>query len=67
MTESYSPNDILFKYYSSGTEIPTNFKLMPYNQLLNSTITDIEIRKWITEMPENATYNVVVNTIHLLY
>ncbi|XP_025407324.1 maltase 2-like [Sipha flava] len=60
MTESYSPNDILFKYYSSGTEIPTNFKLMPYNQLLNSTITDIEIRKWITEMPENATYNVVL-------
>uniref|UniRef100_A0A2S2Q740 alpha-glucosidase n=1 Tax=Sipha flava TaxID=143950 RepID=A0A2S2Q740_9HEMI len=60
MTESYSPNDILFNYYSSGTEIPTNFKLMPYNQLLNSTITDIEIRKWITEMPENATYNVVL-------
>jgi alpha-glucosidase len=67
MTKSYSPNDILFKYYSSGAEIPTNFKLMPYKKSIKPKQIDIEIRKWITEMSETATYNVVVNTIHLLY
>lgn len=58
MTESYSQNDVLFKYYTSGAEIPTNFNLMSYD-----TPKDYnrEIYNWISEMPKGATYNVVVS------
>lgn len=71
MTESYSPDEVLFKYYLNGAEVPTNFNLMPHklNKKMYSTPEQYDnvIRRWITEMPENATYNAVVNMINLLY
>lgn len=60
MTESYSSHSVLFKYYQSGAQIPTNFFLMD-----GENFTPIRykraIQKWITEMPKGATYNVVVS------
>lgn len=64
MTESYSPLSVLMKYYTSGVQIPSNFKLI--NVMLNSTSRyspndyDTEIRKWITSMPTGSMFNVVV-------
>lgn len=66
MTESYSPNEVMFKYYTSGAEVPTNFRLMPYKRILTAKQIDNEIRKWMTEMPKAATFNIVVNMIHLV-
>lgn len=61
MTESSSPLNVLFKYYTSGAEIPTNFNLMYYNYLHSPKEYDREIRTWITQMPNGSTFNVVVN------
>lgn len=67
MTESYSPHSVLFKYYTSGAEIPSNFFLMSNNNM-KYTPKDFnrEIKKWITEMPQGATYNSVVNILLLI-
>lgn len=61
LTESYSPHDVLFKYYTSGAEIPSNFFLMPSNTKYFPHDFNREIKKWITEMPRGATYNAVVS------
>jgi len=59
MTESYSNTSILFKYYTSGAEIPTNFNLL---EEYHHTPKDYEreIENWITKMPVGATFNSVV-------
>lgn len=62
MTESYSPLNVLFKYYISGAEIPTNFNLMN-NYHYTAKNYDDAIRSWITKMPKGATFNVVVSNI----
>lgn len=59
MTESYSSNDILFKYYMSGAQIPTNFKLMETHNL-NPIDYDDAIQNWITGMPKGETFNNVL-------
>jgi len=61
MTESYSSTDILFKYYSSGVQIPTNFLLMDSPYRFTPKKYDTELRKWITKMPKGETYNNVVS------
>lgn len=61
MTESYSPLSVLFKYYTIGVQIPTNFNLMMNSARRYSPKDyDTEIRKWIDKMPTGSTYNVVV-------
>jgi len=60
MTESSSPLNVLFKYYTSGAEIPTNFNLMYLNYLHSPKDYDRAIRTWITKMPKGSTFNVVV-------
>ncbi|KAF0749361.1 maltase 2-like [Aphis craccivora] len=59
MTESYSNISILFKYYTSGAEIPTNFNLL---EEYHHTPKDYEreIENWITKMPLGATFNSVL-------
>jgi len=59
MTESYSNNSVLFKYYTSGAEIPTNFNLIKYNYYTPKDY-EREIENWITKMPIGATFNSVV-------
>lgn len=61
MTESYSSHSVLFKYYTSGAEIPSNFFLMLNNMKYTPKDFNREIKKWITEMPQGAIYNVVVS------
>lgn len=68
ITESYSPLNVLFKYYTCGAEIPSNFNLLGYNYLHSPINYDTEIRKWITQMPKGATFNVVVsNYNHIIF
>lgn len=64
MTESWSPTNVLLKYYNSGAEIPTNFEL-----LLGNTPSDFNraLNNWLPNMPKNAMYNVVVNYKTILY
>lgn len=59
MTESYSNNSVLFKYYTSGAEVPTNFNLL---RGYHYTPKDYEreIENWITKMPVGATFNSVL-------
>lgn len=63
MTESYSSNDILFKYYTSGAQIPTNFGFLEGSKYLDLKAKDYvnKFRNWITKMPLGATYNIVVS------
>lgn len=63
MTESYSPLSVLFKYYTSGVEIPTNFNLINSNHRNTPKDFDIQIKNWITKMPKGATYNNVVSQL----
>lgn len=63
MTESYSSHDVLFKYYKKGAEIPSNFNLMEGAIKYTPRIYYKEIKKWITNMPKGATYNVVVSRL----
>ncbi|CAI6365687.1 unnamed protein product [Macrosiphum euphorbiae] len=60
MTESYTNHSVLYNYYTSGAEVPTNFKLM--NDSINYTPKDFEreIENWITKMPFGATFNSVL-------
>jgi len=59
MTESYSNTSVLFKYYTSGAEIPTNFNLLEEYYHTPSDY-EREIENWITKMPAGATFNSVV-------
>lgn len=63
MTESYSTNDVLFKYYTCGAQIPTNFRFVEGNHYRELKPKDYvyKIRDWITQMPLGATYNAVVS------
>jgi len=61
MTESYSTNSVLFKYYTSGVEIPTNFNLLGDYHYTPKDY-EREIENWITKMPVGATFNSVVYT-----
>lgn len=65
MTESYSSQEVLFKYYTSGAEIPTNFNLM-YNFHYTTKNYNDAIRNWITNMPKGETYNVVVSKYYII-
>ncbi|VVC39721.1 Glycoside hydrolase superfamily,Glycosyl hydrolase, family 13, catalytic domain [Cinara cedri] len=60
MTESFSSNNILFKYYEKGAQIPSNFNLMDAKPVRNVSVIDSKIRNWITQMPNGAIYNVVL-------
>lgn len=64
MTESYSSNSVLFKYYINGAEIPTNFNLMQQYYYTPKDY-DREIRNWITQMPKGSTYNAVVSILSI--
>ncbi|XP_026806084.1 maltase 1-like [Rhopalosiphum maidis] len=59
MTESYSNTSVLFKYYTSGAEIPTNFNLLEEYYHTPSDY-EREIENWITKMPAGATFNSVL-------
>lgn len=59
MTESYSPLSVLFKYYVTGVEIPSNFNLLEDHASTPKTYENA-IESWIAKMPKAATYNVVV-------
>jgi len=59
MTESYSNTSILFKYYTSGAEVPTNFNLLKGYRYTPKDF-EREIENWITKMPVGATFNSVV-------
>lgn len=65
MTESYSNHSILYKYYTSGAEVPTNFNLMEDH---NSTPEGFQraIEEWITKMPFGSTFNSVVKCIIII-
>ncbi|KAL4131502.1 hypothetical protein QTP88_008804 [Uroleucon formosanum] len=58
ITESYSNNSVLFKYYTSGVEIPTNFNLLKDHYTPKDY--EREIENWITKMPVGATFNSVL-------
>ncbi|VVC43838.1 Glycoside hydrolase superfamily,Glycosyl hydrolase, family 13, catalytic domain [Cinara cedri] len=64
MTDSHSNNSVLFEYYNCGIEIPTNFNLMDLVKIPGYTVDewDLEIRKFITEMPKGGTFNVILQT-----
>lgn len=59
MTESYSNNSVLFKYYTSGAEVPTNFNLLGDYHYTPKDY-EREIENWITKMPLGATFNSVL-------
>ncbi|XP_026813423.1 maltase 2-like isoform X2 [Rhopalosiphum maidis] len=59
MTESYSNNSVLFKYYTSGADVPTNFNLLE-NYHYTPKDYKREIENWITKMPVGATFNSVL-------
>lgn len=60
MTESYSNHSVLFEYYKSGAEIPTNFNLLARFHNFPPKKFETEIENWISRMPMGATYNSVV-------
>jgi len=60
MTESYSNHSVLYNYYTSGAEIPTNFKLMKDSWKFTPKDFEREIENWITKMPFGSTFNSVV-------
>lgn len=59
MTESYSNLSVLYKYYTSRAEVPSNFNLLEDK---SNTPKEFEraIENWITKMPYGATFNSVV-------
>jgi alpha-glucosidase len=59
MTESYSNHSVLYKYYTSGAEVPSNFNLLEDK---SNTPKEFEraIENWITKMPYGATFNSVL-------
>jgi len=60
MTESYTNHTVLYNYYTSGAEVPTNFDLME-NHIHNIPEDfDRKIENWITTMPFGSTFNSVV-------
>ncbi|XP_022175216.1 maltase 2-like [Myzus persicae] len=59
ITESYSSNSVLFKYYTSGAQIPTNFNLLGDYHYTPKDY-EREIENWITKMPLGATFNSVL-------
>ncbi|XP_025207346.1 maltase 2-like [Melanaphis sacchari] len=59
MTESYSNNSVLFKYYTSGVDVPTNFNLVRYSSYTPKDFAR-NIEEWITKMPVGATFNSVL-------
>jgi len=60
MTESYTNHRVLFEYYKSGAEIPTNFNLLSRFSNYPPKKFETEIENWITRMPMGATFNSVV-------
>ncbi|XP_022164151.1 maltase 1-like [Myzus persicae] len=58
MTESYSNHSFLYKYYTSGAEVPTNFNLME-DHIITPEVFQRAIEEWITKMPFGSTFNSV--------
>ncbi|XP_001949423.2 maltase 1-like [Acyrthosiphon pisum] len=60
MTESYTNHSVLYNYYTSGAEVPTNFNLLEDHVSNIPKDFETEIETWITKMPFGATFNSVL-------